>query len=228
LYGIVPYAYEYVKLATQVGGISGLARRVGTRIAASGNLRGMATGVVGLLGMDPLRIMKTYLTYEIGRIRSCAGKNGNVECIVLHEVITDLALALNMDWLFKSYVDYVQKLEIVPGLNTCNFSYLINKFREWDIDLNRVVVAAPFNRVGFQMAPSREESERTLRSLDSPLLIAISVLAAGYLKPREALQYIGGLPNVKGIALGISKESHATETFRLAKTLEQTNMSSTL
>lgn len=228
LYGIVPYAYEYVKLATQVGGIPGLARRVGTRIAASGNLRGMTTGVIGFLTMDPLRIMKTYLTYEIGRIRSSAGKKGNLDCILLHEVITDLALALKMDWLFKSYVDYTQKLGIAPGFNTCNFSYLVNKFRDWNIDLNKVVIAAPFNRIGFQMAPSREESEQTLRSLNSPSLVAISVLAAGYLKPQEALQYIESLPNVKGIAIGISKELHATETFRLAKTLEETNMGSAL
>ena len=218
LYGIVPYAYEYVKLATQVGGIPGLVKRVGTRIVTSGNLRGMATGITGFLNMNPTALMKTYLTYEIGRVRSCAGKKGNIECVLLHEVITDLALALGMDWLFKSYVDYMQKAKIGPGFNTVNFAYLVRKFKDWRIDLSHVVIAAPFNKIGFQMAPSKEECEQALESLDKPILVAISVLAAGYLKPAEALRYVETLPNVKGFAVGVSKESHAKETFRLART----------
>jgi len=221
LYAIVPYAYEYVKLATQLGGIPSLAKRVGSQIVTSRNLKGIATGLVGFLKMDPLAIMKTYVSYELSRMKAAAGKKGNVQCVLLHEVVTDLALALNMDWLFKSYVKYLEKLGIGSGFNTCNFSYLVNKFRDWKIDFSKVTIAAPFNKIGFQMAPSREVCERTLEGLGSASLIAISILAAGYLEPLEALQYVETLPNVKGIAVGVSKESHAKETFRLARTLER-------
>jgi hypothetical protein len=221
LYGIVPYAYDYVKLATQVGGISGLAKKVGVRVVISRNLRMNVTGVIGFLKMDPLAIMKTYVAYEISRIRSAAGRNAKISCILLHEVVTDLALALNMESLFKAYVEFMGKQRIACGFNTCNFAYLINKLREWGIDPSKIVVAAPFNRAGFQMCPSREECEQVLKSLDKPLLVAISVLAAGYLKPREALEYIGTLPNVKGLALGVSKEAHAKETFKMAKNLTE-------
>jgi len=217
LYGIVPYAYEYVKLATQVGGIPGLAKRIGTRIVASGNLKRTVTGLVGLLNMDPLAMMKTYLTYEIGRIKSSAGKKANMQSLLLHEVVTDLALAMNMEWFFRSYVNYLIKLEITPGFNTCNFAYLIRKLRDWNIDLDKLVIAAPFNKIGFQMTPSREECEQALKSLNAQTLIAISILAAGYLKPREAAEYVAGLPNLKGTAIGVSKEAHAQETFRLLK-----------
>ena len=215
LYGIVPYAYEYVKLATQVGGIPGLAKKVGRRIVTSRNLKGMATGLMGFLRMDPIEIMKAYLSYEICRIRSSAGKKARIDCIFLHEVITDLALALNMSSIFKSYVDYIQKLGIASGFNTCNFPYLVSRLKEWSIDLRNVVIAAPFNKIGFQMTPSREESEQTLKTLEGSSLIAISILAAGYLNLQEAMQYIGSLPNVKGAAVGVSKEKHAEETFRL-------------
>ena len=64
------------------------------------------------------------------------------------------------------------------------------------------------------MNPSRDESERALRSLDGPFLIAISILGAGYLRLDEAVQYVASLPNLKGTAVGISKEKHAEETFR--------------
>ena len=217
LYGIVPYAYEYVKLATQVGGIPGLAKKIGTRIVTSGNLRGMATGITGFLRMDPVAIMKTYLTYEISRMRSFAGKKAHIECVLLHEVVTDLALALSMDWLFKSYADYMQKAKITPGFNTVNFTHLVRKLKDWNIDLNHVVIASPFNKIGFQMPPSQEQCEDTLRNLNLPILIAISVLAAGYLRPQEAIEYIAALPNIKGVVVGISKERHATETFRILK-----------
>lgn len=215
LYGIVPYAYEYVKLATQVGGIPGLAKRIGARIVVSGNLRGIATGITGFLRMDPAAIMKTYLTYEISRMRSFAGKKAHIECVLLHEVVTDLALALGMDWLFKSYVNYMQKAKIKPGFNTVNFTHLVRKLKDCNIDLNHVVIASPFNKIGFQMPPSQERCEDTLRGLNSPILIAISVLAAGYLRPQEAIEYIAALPNIKGVVVGVSKERHATETFRL-------------
>lgn len=42
-----------------------------------------------------------------------------------------------------------------------------------------------------------------------------SVLAGGYLKPAEAMKYLATLPNLKGVAIGVSKESQAEETFKL-------------
>lgn len=218
LYAIVPYAFEYVRLANQVGGIPGLAKKFAKEIAISGNVRAVAMGFRGVVGADPVSLMKTYLTYEISRIKSSASKNANLRSVMLHEVITDMALALNLDWLFKSYVDFMSKLRITPGFNTGNFAYLVNKFMDWNVDLSKIVIAAPFNKVGFQMIPSRKECEETLANVPEPIVIAISILAAGYLSPPEAVNYIATLPNIKGVAVGVSKEKHARETFRLLKT----------
>jgi hypothetical protein len=46
----------------------------------------------------------------------------------------------------------------------------------------------------------------------------MSILAAGYLKPMEAINYIRGLPNVNAIVVGISTEQQARETFTLLGT----------
>jgi len=161
--------------------------------------------------------MKTYLTYEISRIKLAAGKQANLSSLLLHQAITDMALALRLDWFFKSYVDFLLKLGITPGFNTGNFAYLVNKLREWSIDLRKTTIAAPFNKIGFQMNPSRMECEKALADISEPIVIAISVLAAGYLKPLEAINYIAALPNIKGVAVGVSKENHARQTFRLLK-----------
>ena len=217
LYPVVPYAFEYVRLATQLGGIPGLAKRVGRDMITSGNLTAMWSGLKGIVTTEPSALLKTYLSYEISRVKSYAGKKANVSSVLLHQLITDMALALDLDWLFKSYVDYLDSRNVTAGFNTGNFSFLVNKFVEWDIDINKIVVAAPFNKLGFQVTPSVEECEKTLCLFSEPSVIAISILAAGYVSPKEAAEYITSLPNISGVAVGVSKETHARETFNLFK-----------
>jgi len=214
LYALAPYAYEYVRLATQVGGIPGLAKKLAKTMVVSGNVKAIATGLKGVIRTDPVALMKTYLIYEISRIKS-SSRQGNLGSVLLHEIITDMALALDLDWLFKSYVDFMLRLRIKPGFETRNFAYLVNKFREWGIDFGEIIIATPFNKVGFQMNPSRTECEEVLENLPGPGVIAMSILAAGYLKPPEAITYIGSLPNLVGVVVGVSKERHARETFKL-------------
>jgi uncharacterized protein (DUF486 family) len=215
LFAIVPYAYEYVRLAAQTGGIPGLAKVFSRQLVSSGNFKAIAAGASGLLRGDPVSLLQAYLSYEIGRTKSSAGKQAKIESILLHEVIVDMALALDLGWFFKAYIEFMKRHGYTPGFNTCNFAYMVGKFRSWNIALAKMVVAAPFNKIGFQMNPSRDECERALRSLGEPILIAISILAAGYLKLDNATKYVASLPNVKGAAVGVSKEEHAEETFRL-------------
>jgi hypothetical protein len=216
LYAIIPYAYEYVRIATQTG-TPALAKKVAKQIVLSGNIGAVLSGLNAAIQMNPRSLMKTYLTYEISRIKSSAGKKAKLNSILLHEVITDMGLALNFDWLFKSYVSYLSKKDIVPGFNTRNFPYLVRKFNEWDIDLADTVIATQFNKAGFQMNPSRTKCEKTLSRLSHPIVLAISVLAAGYFKPPEAVDYIASLTNLKGIVVGVSKMKHARETFPIFK-----------
>ncbi|MEM3551592.1 MAG: hypothetical protein QXV01_10950, partial [Candidatus Bathyarchaeia archaeon] len=162
-------------------------------------------------------IVKTYLLYEVSRVRRSTGRTAKLESVLLHQLITDLCLSLGLDWVFRLYIEFLLKTGIIPGFNTGNFAFLVEKFREWNMSLEDVVIAAPFNKVGFQMVPSREECEKALAILPKPNVLAISILAAGYLKPDEAVDYIAGLPNIKGVTVGVSKEKHATETFKLLR-----------
>lgn len=217
LYAIVPYAYDYVKLASTSGGVPGLAKKLVREIVFSGNLRAAVSGLNGVLRSDLPSLVKTYLLYEVSRVRRSAGGKAKLESVLMHQLITDLCLSLGLDWVFNFYIEFFLKNGIVPGFNTSNFVLLVEKFREWNISPENVVIAAPFNKVGFQMVPSREECEKALQRLPKPNVLAISILAAGYLKPVEAVDYIAGLPNIKGVAVGVSKEKHANETFRLLK-----------
>jgi len=217
LYAIMPYAYEYVRLAGANGGVPGLAKKLVREIVFSGNLRAAASGLNGALRSDLASLVKTYLLYEVSRVKRSAGGRAKLESVILHQLLTDLCLSLGLDWVFKFYTGFLLKAGIVPGFNTGNFAFLVEKFREWNISLEDILVAAPFNKVGFQMVPSKEECEKVLESLPKPNVLAISILAAGYLKPEEAVGYIACLPNIKGVAVGVSKERHAAETFKLLK-----------
>ena len=70
LYAILPYAYDYVRLANQVGGIPGLAKMIINRIVFSRNLRAFAKGLKGIAVTDPKSLIESYLYYELSRINS--------------------------------------------------------------------------------------------------------------------------------------------------------------
>ena len=217
LYAMVPYAYEFVRMAVLAGGVPGLARKLGQQIALSGNWRAITSGLKGALATDPPSLLEAYLYYETARLRSAAGKRATLATIMLHELVTDMALALNMDWVFKTHTKFMLAHRIRPGFETRNFAYLVKKFEEWHMDFGKMTIAAPFNSVGFQMCPSREDCEKALGRIPEANVIAFSVLAAGYLKLPDAAAYAANFPTLRGIAVGVSKEQHARETFNVLR-----------
>jgi len=218
LYAIVPAAYEFVRLASQLGTL-GLIGHLAREIVISRNLKAVVNGIKGVVRQDPEILLRAYLLYEISRVKRAGGK-ANLYSLMLHEIVTDMALALNFDWLFRSYVDFLLKLKIKPGFETRNFAYLTGKFKEWGLELSKIAIAAPFNKIGFQMSPSREGCEEALTGISETEVIAINVLASGYLKPSEAIEYIRRLLQVKGIAIGVSKEKHAYDFKLFREALE--------
>jgi uncharacterized protein (DUF486 family) len=218
LYALVPYAYEYVRLATHEGGLPGLAKRFAKEVLQSGNLKTVGVGLKGVLTSDPMDVMKAYLSYEIIRVKASAKNRGVLRSVLLHEVITDMALALNLESLVKSYIKFMNDHGIEPGFETRNFSYLVKKFMKWGIDFKGLVLAAPFNKIGFYMNPSKDVCEKALSDVSGSTVIMMSILAAGYLKPKEAIDYVRKLSNANAIVVGVSNEQQARETFKLLRT----------
>ncbi len=208
LYAIAPAASDYVRLASRLG-TPGLAVYLARQVLVSGNYKAIAHGFKGVIGQDPVCLMKAYLFYELSRIRSSTTPAAKPYCFLLHEIVTEMALALNLSWMFKSYIDFMLGLKIKPGFETRNLPYLLDKFMKWGIDLDKITLVAPFNKVGFQMSPSRTDCERALKSIPGTEVIAMSVLASGYLKLPEALAYINDIPQIKGVVVGVSRDKHA-------------------
>jgi hypothetical protein len=216
LYVIVPYAYDFVRMATAAGGLIGLARQLALQIIRHSDLDSIFNGSIGVLANNPRALLKSYLAYEIHRIKA-SSRGQLLDSLLLHQLITDMALALNMKWLFESHTLYLREHGIKPGFATGNFSYLVRKFKQWDINFEGIVLAAPFNSVGFQMNPSRQEWEEVMVEVKGAEIIAFGILASGYLKISQAIEYVKLLPNLKGIAVGISSRRQAEETFKFIK-----------
>ncbi len=215
LYAIVPYSYGYVRSAIALGGIPGLARKVGWEIIGARNWSAMFAAASGAITGNPEALLRAYLTYEVGRLRVAAGARTTVASVLLHEVVTDMALALNMDWLFRAFVRSLHAVGVVPGFDTRNLPTLVQRLRTWGIEMDGLVFAAPFNAVGFQMSPSREACEQVLASLPGATVIAFSVLAGGYLSLPEAVEYAAGRARLDGVAIGVSSMEQARSTFAL-------------
>jgi len=218
LYAFVPYSYEYVRLAVSLGGITGLAKRVAAQIIKSGNFFAMLHGTKGVLTIDPAEAYKAYIYYEVGRIKAAAKTKNTLKCLFLHQVVTDMALALDIQWIIRAHIDVLAKMGVMPGLQTFNLPLLVQKMEGWNIDLGKILIGVPFNASGMQMNPSRIEAEKALQEIKYNNVLVYGVLAGGLLKLDEALNYIDTLPNIMGIALGVSKKGQAVSTFKYFST----------
>ncbi|RMF29382.1 MAG: hypothetical protein D6752_06090 [Candidatus Nitrosothermus koennekii] len=210
-YPILPYAYGYVRQMTEEGVVSTI-----NNALAPANIQKkvkiMFSGGLSMLKKDVNGLLKTFIDVEL-----LPFNNVNIRCVLLHDVLTDLALSLKLKNIFELFIEQINdKYNAIPGFVTKNFARLVRQLQEWDMDKH--VIMAPFNEVGFQMNPSRKECECALRDCKSDV-IAMSTLAAGYLKPKEAYKYIFSLPKMDSIVVGVSKKEHAKETFSLLNSL---------
>ena len=90
---------------------------------------------------------------------------------------------------------------------------LIRKLEEWNIKAPTIMTS--FNPIGYQMNPSKDECEKFI---SNNKVIAMNVLAGGYLKPQESFQYLSNL-DIKAVTIGMSSKQHAQETIMSFKKL---------
>lgn len=204
-YPLIPYAQGYVRRANEVGMV-GMINNVLEPTSASNKLKILLKGGVNLMRKDFLSILSTLIDVELLPFREV-----NVGAIFLHNVLADLALAIKAQNIFEFYIDYIKEnYGVIPAFGTMNFPEMIRVFDSWGI--KRPLIMTSFNKVGFQMNPSREVCERYLRDYNVNIL-AMNTLAAGYLKPTEAYDYVYSLPNINSVVVGISSKEHANETI---------------
>lgn len=206
-YPLIPYAQGYIRKANEKG-ITGMVTETLSRASTSEKFKIMFRGGINVLRRDFISMLSTLIDVEL-----LPFKGFNVNAIFLHNVLTDLALAFKAQNVFEYYIDHIREnYNVTPAFGTMNFVRLVETFEEWGLE--KPTIMTSFNKAGFQMNPSRESCERCLSEYDIGVL-AMSTLAAGYLKPEEAYEYLFSLPNIESVVVGISTKEHARETIKL-------------
>jgi hypothetical protein len=220
IWPVLPYAAGYIRTVNETG-IKGLIDDVMSKLSFSDKARLLSKGALSALTLDPIRLMKTYLDMELANIVSLKGVN--LTTVMLHEVITDLGISLEAKQLFHSFLRHIRdRYDVMPGFVTRNFVKFVEFFERYELSLDGVAVMTPVNRIGFQMNPSRESCEAVLSRMTHKNVVAMSIMAGGYLGLDEAIDYLGKLKNLSGIAVGVSSKEHAEHTFTRLRALNQT------
>lgn len=205
VYLLIPYVAKYVKQANEKGLVNVVTDALGSS-SLTEKLNTLWQGGLGAITGDATRILTTLIDFEVGPYRDL-----DLRSIVLHDVLADLALGLDMPDVFATFDRHVrEKYNAIPGFGTKNLPRMAAMLERAGIE--DPFIMAAINKKGFWVNPSLAECERTLREKRLRLL-AMSSLAAGYLKPAEAYEYLYGLPQISSVVVGVSSPHHAEETF---------------
>jgi hypothetical protein len=118
-----------------------------------------------------------------------------------------------------AFHDYVKKkYNAEAGFITMNMPALLNMLEEGGV--KNPIICASINKVGFRMSGGKELYEETLRTRQFRA-IAMQVLAGGAVSPKEAIEYVCGLPNIESILFGASSRTNINDTVSLIHKYDQ-------
>lgn len=199
----VPYVAGYVKKMNEKG-IMGL---VSDLVGQTGFLGvgGLALkGAANFLKRDYMGLAMSVLKFEVSPFADV-----NIKSLLLHNVFTDLLLALGMTDAFTEFERYVKDdLDLDPGFITLNFPLLKNNFEKWNI--NPSFVMTPVNPHGYDMNPSREVVEKNISDYNGKI-IAMNLLGGGAFSVEESNSYIQKFDNINHCVIGASSKEHLSE-----------------
>ena len=204
-YPILPYVQGYVLKINERGMMNTL-MEILNKTSLQDKFRIITKGGFGVLKKDFYQLFKLFVDIELLPL---AGTKR--QTIFLHDVLADLALSLGMKNIFETFQDHLHdNYKLEAGLVTKNFTLMVSALNKWNLKYNSIMTS--FNKAGFQMNPSRQDCENSLHEFGGNV-IAMSVLAGGYLKPDDAYEYLSSVPKINTAVIGISSVEHVQNIF---------------
>ena len=121
-----------------------------------------------------------------------------------------MILGLKMYGVFAEYDTYIRKkYNAEPGYITMNLPALLDSLNS--IGIENPIICSSINKIGFRMSGGKDIYEKYLTE-KTFRPIAMQVLAAGALRPKEAIEYLGKFPKIESVLFGASSKSHIQET----------------
>lgn len=205
IFPCMPYAHKYANAVTELGIIGTIKQYVPGNIFTT-----FAKGGVAYLSKDFIRLMEIFIDAELKMFRGI-----NTPVIFIQNVIVDMILGLKMFEVFRHFDSYIRKkYNAVPGYITMNMPFLLDSLNQSGIE--NPVICSSINKIGFRMSGGKEIYEKYLRERTFRP-IAMQVLAAGALRPKEAISYLSQFSKIESVLFGASTKSHIKETKDLVE-----------
>lgn len=203
IFPCMPYAHKYANAVTELGYVGTIKQYV------PGNfLSTLTKGGMAIFSQDYAKLIQIFIDAEMKMFHGI-----NTPVIWIQNVLTDLILGLKMYDLFKVYDDYIRKkYNAEPGYITMNMPALLDALES--VGIHNPIICASINKIGFRMSGGKELNEQYLRERDFRP-VAMQVLAAGALRPKEAIEYLGQFPKIESVLFGASSKAHIKETKEL-------------
>lgn len=207
IYPCMPYAHKYANAVTELGIIGTIKQYV------PGNIFGtFAKGGLAFVNKDFIKLMELLIDAEMKMFKGI-----NTPVIFIQNVIVDMILGLKMYDVFKAYYEYIRKkYNAEPGYITMNMPALLDVLNSLGIE--NPIICSSINKIGFRMSGGIELYEKYLNEKQFRP-IAMQVLAAGALRPKEAIQYLEKFPNIESVLFGASSKGHIQETKELIESV---------
>jgi len=209
-YPSIPYPHKYANMIAEKGIFPTINEVLFKGNTASGVLGMLTKGSAAILGKDAIKLMKMLVDIEMKMFKGL-----NVKVVFLQNIVVDLILGFEVKEVFIEYCEHVRKkYGAIPGLITQNMPHLVSKLKEWGIE--EVVVCGSFNKIGYLMSPDLTTYEDFAKSNDSSKyqLMAMSTLASGAIRPKDAFEFIGS-QNIQSVVFGASSYKHIKETTEI-------------
>ncbi len=208
IYPSMPYAHKYANAIHE----KGLVGALNAFVFSGRSVRQVATTVIRggrtVINKNMVEVMKLLVDAEMRIFRGLT-----VPAVFLQNIVTDLLLGFGAREVFVEFARHVKRTYGAdPAFNTMNMPALVDFLLASGIE--NPIVCSSINKTGFLMTPSRHAYERALAQ--KPFRpMAMSILASGAISPKEAVEYVCHLPNVRAIVFGASSEEHIAQTVEM-------------
>lgn len=203
IYPCMPYAHKYANAVTELGYIGTLKQYLKGNLLSS-----LTSGGLAFIKQDYTKIMRVLVDAEMKMFEGI-----DTPVIFLQNVVTDLLLGLGMYDFFAAFDEYVkERYGAEAGFITMNLPATLAALES--VGVENPIVCASINKIGFRMSGGVEAYEKALKEKKFRA-IAMQVLAAGAIPPKEALEYVSRLEGVESILFGASTPAHIKQTKEL-------------
>jgi len=207
-YPCMPYAHKYANAVTEHGMLEALK----LFLPDDGAIGALLKGGLSVARKDIDGIGQLLIDAEM---KMFAGLKTPV--IFLQNVVTDLLLGLGFKQAFRVFADHVKaKYGAEPGFITMNMPMLLDVLEEVAID--NPIICSNINKIGFRMCGGIDLYEKTVATRRFRP-VAMSVLASGAIKPKEALEYVCRQSKIESIVFGASSRANIRQTRELIELL---------